>query len=59
MAAVVLKQDETATEAEIIEFCKEYQASYKAPKSIVFLEELPKTGSGKITKKVLRDTHCR
>jgi acyl-CoA synthetase (AMP-forming)/AMP-acid ligase II len=57
-AAVVLKQDETATEAEIIEFCKKYQASYKAPKSIVFLEELPKTGSGKITKKVLRDTHC-
>jgi acyl-CoA synthetase (AMP-forming)/AMP-acid ligase II len=56
-AAVVLKQDETATEAEIIEFCKKYQASYKAPKSIVFLEELPKTGSGKITKKVLRDTH--
>ncbi len=58
-AAVVLKKDETATEAEIIEFCKVYQASYKAPKSIVFLEELPKTGSGKITKKVLRDTHCR
>jgi len=58
-AAVVLKQDETATETEIIEFCKEYQASYKAPKSIVFLDELPKTGSGKITKKVLRDTHCR
>jgi acyl-CoA synthetase (AMP-forming)/AMP-acid ligase II len=56
-AAVVLKQDETATAAEIIEFCKEYQASYKAPKSIVFLDELPKTGSGKITKKVLRDTH--
>jgi len=58
MAAVVLKNYETVTEAEIIEFCKEYQASYKTPKSIVFLEELPKTGSGKITKKVLRDTHC-
>ena len=57
MAAVVLKEDETATATEIIGFCKEYQASYKAPKSIVFLKELPKTGSGKITKKVLRDTH--
>jgi acyl-CoA synthetase (AMP-forming)/AMP-acid ligase II len=56
-AAVVLKQNETATEAEIIEFCKEYQAAYKAPKSIIFLDELPKTGSGKITKKILRDTH--
>ncbi|MBT8364114.1 MAG: AMP-binding protein, partial [Deltaproteobacteria bacterium] len=59
MAAVVLKGGETATESEIIEYCKHYQASYKAPKSIVFLDELPKTGSGKITKKVLRDTHSR
>jgi acyl-CoA synthetase (AMP-forming)/AMP-acid ligase II len=58
-AAVVLKHDESATEAEIIEFCKEYQASYKAPKSIIFLDELPKTGSGKITKKVLRDPYWK
>lgn len=56
-AAVVLKKDATAGEAEIIEFCKQYQAAYKAPKSIVFMAELPKTGSGKITKKVLRETH--
>jgi len=56
-AAVVLKKDATASEAEIIEFCKQYQASYKAPKTIVFLAELPKTGSGKITKKVLRESH--
>ncbi|MEE9495770.1 MAG: hypothetical protein V3V39_04525 [Desulfobacterales bacterium] len=41
----------------MIGFCKEHQASYKAPKSIVFLDELPKTGSGKIYKKGLRDTH--
>ena len=46
---------ETTTEDEIIAFCKEYQASYKAPKAIVFLDELPKTGSGKIYKKGLRD----
>jgi acyl-CoA synthetase (AMP-forming)/AMP-acid ligase II len=58
-AAVVLKENETATEFEIIEFCKKYQAAYKAPKSVIFLDELPKTGSGKITKKVLRDTHSR
>ena len=56
-AAVVLRQDETADEAEIIEFCKKYQASYKTPKSIIFLAELPKTGSGKITKKALRDPY--
>ena len=54
-AAVVLKEGETAPAEEIIAFCKEHQASYKAPKTIVFLDELPKTGSGKIYKKGLRD----
>ena len=58
-AAVVLKPGESAGEAEIIEFCKQYQAAYKAPKSITFLDELPKTGSGKITKKVLRDPYWK
>ncbi|MDP2646657.1 MAG: long-chain-fatty-acid--CoA ligase [Desulfobacterales bacterium] len=57
MAAVVLKPGETVSEGEIIRFCKEQQASYKAPKSIIFLPELPKTGSGKIFKKALRDPY--
>jgi fatty-acyl-CoA synthase len=56
-AAVVLREGEAATEEEIISFCKQYQAAYKAPKSIVFLDELPKTGSGKIFKKGLRARH--
>jgi acyl-CoA synthetase (AMP-forming)/AMP-acid ligase II len=56
---VVLKPEETATEVEIVEFCKTYQASYKAPKSVIFLSELPKTGSGKITKKALRDPYWK
>jgi len=58
-AAVVLKENESATEIEIIRFCKLHQASYKAPKSIVFLDELPKTGSGKIYKKALRDPYWK
>jgi hypothetical protein len=58
-AAVVLKIGETASEDEIIAFCKEQQASYKAPKTIVFLDELPKTGSGKIYKKGLRNYSLR
>ena len=58
-AAVVLKENESATETEIIQFCKQHQASYKAPKSVVFLNELPKTGSGKIYKKALRDPHWK
>ena len=54
-AAVVLKPGETATEEEIISFCKEKVAHYKAPKSVTFMSKLPKTGSGKIHKKALRD----
>jgi len=56
-AAVVLKENETATAEEIISFCKQHQASFKAPKSIIFIDELPKTGSGKIYKKALRDPY--
>ena len=56
-AAVVFKPGETATEEEIIRFCKENLASYKAPKSVDFISELPKTGSGKIYKKALRDPY--
>jgi fatty-acyl-CoA synthase len=54
-AYVVLKDGKTATQEEIIFYCKENLAHYKAPKSVDFLEALPRTGSGKIFKKALRD----
>ncbi len=54
---VVLKPSQRATEQEIIQFCKERIAHYKAPKSIDFIEALPRTGSGKIHKKGLRDKY--
>ncbi len=54
-AAVVLKEGLKATAEEIMEFCKASLAHYKAPKSIVFLETLPKTPSGKTLKRELRD----
>ena len=56
-AAVVLKPNTQATQEELIDFCKERIARYKSPKSLKFLAELPKTGSGKIEKKKLRDKH--
>jgi fatty-acyl-CoA synthase len=56
-AIVVLKEGMEATEDEIIEFCKERLARYKAPKSIDFLNTLPKTGSGKIAKRELREKY--
>jgi fatty-acyl-CoA synthase len=54
---VVLKPAGQVTEEELIRFCKERIARYKAPKSIDFISALPKTGSGKIEKKKLRDPH--
>lgn len=54
-AFVVLKDGHESTEEEIISFCKRDLAHYKAPKSVCFLKELPKTGSGKIYKKGLRE----
>ena len=53
-AFVTLKPDATAGEADIINFCRDNMAHFKAPKSVVF-GELPKTSTGKIQKVVLRD----
>ena len=55
-AAVVLRPGVAATDAELIAFCKDRIAHYKAPKEVRFLDALPRTGSGKITKKALRDS---
>jgi acyl-CoA synthetase (AMP-forming)/AMP-acid ligase II len=55
-AFVVLKSEKTATEQDIIAHCKKNLAHYKAPKTVQFLEALPRTGSGKIYKKGLRDS---
>jgi fatty-acyl-CoA synthase len=54
---VVLKSGWSATEDEIIQFCKEKIAHYKAPKSVDFIGALPRTGSGKIHKKGLKDKY--
>ena len=51
---VVLKEGETATEEELIEFCKDKLATYKLPTEVEFREELPKTNIGKILRKDLR-----
>jgi len=54
-AYIVLKQGKQLTEVDIIEFCKERLASYKKPKEVEFLDELPRNPSGKVLKTVLRD----
>jgi long-chain acyl-CoA synthetase len=53
-AFVVLKDRQSATESEIMEFCKERLTKYKVPKFVEFVDELPKSAIGKILRKELR-----
>jgi fatty-acyl-CoA synthase len=53
-AFVVLKDDETATEQDLRQFARDRLAHFKAPHGVTFLQELPKTATGKIQKFVLR-----
>jgi fatty-acyl-CoA synthase len=53
---VVLKSAARATEAELIQFCRDHLAHYKAPKRIEFVDALPRTATGKLQKNLLRDT---
>ena len=57
-AFVTLKPGRTATEGEIIEFCRQHIAHFKCPASIEF-GDLPKTSTGKVQKFVLRDREWR
>lgn len=52
---VVLLPGESATESEIVDFCKQQLAAYKVPKSVEFREELPKSAVQKILRRKLRE----
>jgi acyl-CoA synthetase (AMP-forming)/AMP-acid ligase II len=55
-AVVILRENEKATEEEIIRFCVGKVSSFKKPKSVTFIEpeEMPRTGTGKILHRELR-----
>jgi fatty-acyl-CoA synthase len=53
-AFIELKEGASATEMEIIEFCRERMARFKAPRTVIF-RALPKTSTGKIQKFILRE----
>lgn len=56
-ALVIVKPGANLTGAELLEFCRSRIAHYKCPGSIEFVESLPKTATGKVLKKNLRETH--
>jgi len=56
-AIMVLKPDQQASEAEILAHARKRIAGYKLPKSIDFVDALPRTPSGKILKRELRERY--
>ncbi|MCK4827745.1 AMP-dependent synthetase, partial [bacterium] len=56
-AAVVKKEGYEINEQEIINFCASKISSYKKPKKVIFMDELPKNAFGKVTKNVLREPY--
>jgi long-chain acyl-CoA synthetase len=53
-AYVVLRPGATATEAEIIDYCRPHLAAYKRPRSVRFVPDLPKTSTGKVMRRELK-----
>jgi acyl-CoA synthetase (AMP-forming)/AMP-acid ligase II len=58
-AVVSLVPGHTIAEDELINFCKTRLASYKKPKSVDFIEEIPKNNYGKVMKRELRERYWK
>jgi acyl-CoA synthetase (AMP-forming)/AMP-acid ligase II len=56
-AVVVIKTGEEMTEEEVVDHCKQHLASYKKPKSVDFIDALPRNPAGKVLKTSLRDRY--
>jgi len=59
LAVIVLKQGETATPEELMEYCRVNLSSFKRPRSVVFVAELPRNPMGKVLKRVLREQYAK
>ena len=56
IAFVVLRSDKKASEDQLIEFTRDRLAGYKVPKSVRFIEQIPKSAVGKVLRRALRDS---
>jgi len=52
---VIVRNDQSLTEADVIAYCKEELTGYKRPKVVQFVDEIPKTNVGKILRRELRE----
>jgi fatty-acyl-CoA synthase len=55
VAAVVLRDEVSVTEEDLVRHCREHLAGFKTPKRVFFVGSLPKNPSGKLLKRVLRE----
>jgi long-chain acyl-CoA synthetase len=58
-AFIVLKEGQAATPEEIIAFCRERMAAYKAPRTVEFKTDLPKSLIGKVLRRVLKEEEIK
>jgi acyl-CoA synthetase (AMP-forming)/AMP-acid ligase II len=56
-AVCVMRKGESCTGEEIMELCRVKLASFKRPRSVIFVDELPRNPMGKVLKRVLRDQY--
>jgi acyl-CoA synthetase (AMP-forming)/AMP-acid ligase II len=58
LAICVLRKKETCRDEEILEYCHTRLASYKRPRSVIFVEDLPRNAMGKVVKRELREKYA-
>jgi acyl-CoA synthetase (AMP-forming)/AMP-acid ligase II len=58
-AVIRLKKGATATEKDIIEWCRGKMAGYRVPRSVDFVSDYPRTAAGKVQKKALREQYWK
>ncbi len=54
-AVIVLKSGQILSEQDVIDFCREHLAHYKCPRHVEFVKELPRTSTGKVHKREIRE----
>ena len=57
--AVIVKKDESLTDKEIVEYCKEKLTLYKCPKHVSFVDDLPKSNVGKILRRIIKENDLK
>jgi len=55
VAVAIVRDSADLNEAAVLAFCRERLASFKKPKRVIFLDELPKNAYGKVLRRTLRE----